>query len=310
MNDAARDNGYKYNGKELNEDWGLGWYDYGARYYDAALGRFTGVDPIADRFPHVNEFNYAENKVPNAIDLWGLQAFEINQDNKTINISANIFYNKSKSIGRLLNDPSYEGGKTLLDLASEQLPNSIFTIDNRQWTVSFNVQFKGVDSDQAIADIIAADPNGLSIGLVNTTDGKNFYSNEAKTMVINSERGDGTTIAHEFGHSLGLPHSAMIEGSPYFGKSDSEETIANTSGLPQGPLMSYDSQRKLHSYEIGYLANHALKIANGQNITLTNYYSSEFKSTYGLMPVSQYQQLLIYRTAQIQNAFKSLNIRN
>lgn len=32
---------YKYNGKELDTKNGLNWYDYGARYYDAVLGRFT-----------------------------------------------------------------------------------------------------------------------------------------------------------------------------------------------------------------------------------------------------------------------------
>ena len=32
---------YKYNGKELDAKKGLNWYDYGARQYDAALGRFT-----------------------------------------------------------------------------------------------------------------------------------------------------------------------------------------------------------------------------------------------------------------------------
>ena len=31
---------YKYNGKELDTKNGLNWYDYGARHYDAALGRF------------------------------------------------------------------------------------------------------------------------------------------------------------------------------------------------------------------------------------------------------------------------------
>ena len=30
---------YKYNGKELDTKKGLNWYDYGARHYDAALGK-------------------------------------------------------------------------------------------------------------------------------------------------------------------------------------------------------------------------------------------------------------------------------
>ena len=38
-------NDYKYTGKELDGDTGL--YYYGARYYDAGVGRFVGVDPVA-----------------------------------------------------------------------------------------------------------------------------------------------------------------------------------------------------------------------------------------------------------------------
>ena len=64
---------YRYNGKELNEDIGL--YAYGFRYYDPAIGRFTGVDPIADQFPHVSTYNYAENSPIANIDLHGLQRY-------------------------------------------------------------------------------------------------------------------------------------------------------------------------------------------------------------------------------------------
>jgi RHS repeat-associated protein len=66
-------NNYLYNGKELNSDFGLNWYAYGFRYYDPVICRFTGVDPIADQFPHVSVYNYAENEPIAHIDLHGLQ---------------------------------------------------------------------------------------------------------------------------------------------------------------------------------------------------------------------------------------------
>ena len=39
---------YKYNGEEFDTKKGLNWCDYGARHYDAALGRFTTNDPLAE----------------------------------------------------------------------------------------------------------------------------------------------------------------------------------------------------------------------------------------------------------------------
>ena len=45
--------------------------------YDPAIGRFTGVDPISDKFPHVSTYNYAENEPIANIDLHGLQKFSV-----------------------------------------------------------------------------------------------------------------------------------------------------------------------------------------------------------------------------------------
>ncbi len=42
-------------------------------YYDAKIGRFAGVDPIAEKFAWVAGYNYAEDEPVGGIDLWGLQ---------------------------------------------------------------------------------------------------------------------------------------------------------------------------------------------------------------------------------------------
>jgi RHS repeat-associated protein len=52
---------YTYNGKELNSDFGLDLHDYGARWYDAAIGRWHGVDPLAEAFIVHSPYNYGVN---------------------------------------------------------------------------------------------------------------------------------------------------------------------------------------------------------------------------------------------------------
>ncbi|WP_411032228.1 RHS repeat-associated core domain-containing protein [Spongiimicrobium sp. 3-5] len=59
---------YKYNGKELNEELGLNWHDYGARNYQADLGRWMNVDNHADSYFDYSPYSYVINNPINAVD--------------------------------------------------------------------------------------------------------------------------------------------------------------------------------------------------------------------------------------------------
>ena len=59
---------YKYNGKELDKENGINWYDYDARHMDPALGRFTTMDPLAEKHYNVSPYAYVLNNPLRYID--------------------------------------------------------------------------------------------------------------------------------------------------------------------------------------------------------------------------------------------------
>ena len=59
---------YKFNGKEYEDALGLNMYEYGARNYDPAVGRFFNIDNYAEKFSDVTPYQYAGNTPTYFID--------------------------------------------------------------------------------------------------------------------------------------------------------------------------------------------------------------------------------------------------
>ena len=62
---------FKYNGKELDTKKDLNWYDYGARQYDAALGRWFAVDPLAEKMSVWSPYAYCFDNPIRLVDSDG-----------------------------------------------------------------------------------------------------------------------------------------------------------------------------------------------------------------------------------------------
>ena len=232
------ENDYQYNGKELNTDFGLDMYDYGARFYDASVSRWFSIDPLAQEFYSLSIYNFVKNNPIIYIDPDGkYPIITINKEDKTITISETLYYSEKRmtQMIKMANEGNAVNPK-LEQLTLEQILSNYqnrvdgawsgcYEYEGETWTVVSQTEFKAYKNDEELEN--ALDENEYATKLTFTsnnlgsshfTDDDNgylHYNFNINALMTNADDYDQSIPAHEKGHGLGLNHDDVEIYSPY-----------------------------------------------------------------------------------------------
>ena len=208
---------YKYNGFEYQDELGLGWYDYGARNYDPAIGRWMNVDPLAEKYPDISPYAYAANIPTMFVDYDGRHfGVEIDHEKKKITITAHFY--ASKEDMKLLDEiASYLNDQTgFVMKVGEGEEAEAYSIGFNITTEESSTPSKSAreanhnDKEGAMYNFFVQDSNDV---LLRNKDSRRGAAIQTKAVIRNDE---GVFAgAHEVLHLLGSGHKdgIMKDGS-------------------------------------------------------------------------------------------------
>jgi RHS repeat-associated protein len=77
-------NQFKFNGKEQQDELNLLTYDYGARMYDPALGKWWQVDPLSEKYQSWSPYAYVMNNPLKFMDPTGMFSTHTNEEGEVV----------------------------------------------------------------------------------------------------------------------------------------------------------------------------------------------------------------------------------
>ena len=202
---------WKYNGKELQDELDLNWYDLGARNLDHALGRFMNIDPRAEDYNFQSVYAFANNNPVRFVDINGEGVDDIFEVYKNGDIK------QIKQEGEdvvVIMDENNERTDITVNIGEEVKLQKFSKNDKPYNILSINNQTKAEEAFKTIAD-----NSDVEHALINYDDSEG----NSKSVILNNEgsgevNGTGVAVAlDKSGNSVteinhNHPHNTMPSG--------------------------------------------------------------------------------------------------
>jgi len=119
---------YKYNDKELDMMSGLNLYDYGARYFDPAFGRFITMDPLCEKYYSVSPYAYCGNNPVNRVDPTGMDWYNSSDHDNIVQFAL-----MENDLIRVLSSTFVTPGGTIIEHRDDKDPTIYIVPDPSKW---------------------------------------------------------------------------------------------------------------------------------------------------------------------------------
>ncbi|WP_160114176.1 DUF6443 domain-containing protein [Aquimarina sp. AU119] len=238
---------YGYNGKEEQNELGLGWLDYGARNYNASLGRWMNMDPLASGYTPISPYTYVANSPVRLLDPDGriigdgielFNRFRNQVNNKRTSIQ-NTIANRTRRVQRRIDRANKIGDtdkaaslQSSLDSRNADDQASIGTLN------TIDSELNTLESSSQVYDIVANEES-----LPSRAGGSTTFNTETGAVTVNIGNGGAGEAAHEFKHAFQF---------------DAGELSFDSSGQRGGGL--YDLVDEFDAYKRSTLFGHSIRM--------------------------------------------------
>ncbi|MEO5562675.1 MAG: RHS repeat-associated core domain-containing protein, partial [Chitinophagaceae bacterium] len=257
-------NRYKYNGKEeqrqeFSDGSGLDWVDYGARMYDAQIGRFFTQDRFADYYQSLSIYQYTGRSPVNFVDENG-DYVTVDKRDKDNNVMLSLLYEDGKAYYYSKDKDGNITKGTEWDGTDEFIKNTVADLKEISGTAHGKTIVSDLQESKNGTGISEAASLGVSRQLADSKSegGGEIYYYQKGGSHRNSEKNKGSVVlGHELYHAWAFEFTRETRSKSFKGRLTRE---TNATLFENYLRASFGEKTMRTEY---YLGGSDIKVASG-----------------------------------------------